>query len=166
MNNTQRIALTGAFTAIYVVSTYALGSLSYGIINLRLSDILTGIVPILGWPSVIGLTIGVLLSNIGSPLGPIDLISTIPSFVGFYFIYRLRNRSVFAGLCIYSTIISMWVAFELSIVLRIPFIYALFTVSIGIFIVICGFAYLVYKGLDRAGIRRIVERKTGNRITS
>src|SRR5579875_3827857 len=102
------VALIGALAGVYTVATIALGTLSYGPLNLRLSNVLIGTVPILGWPAIFGIALGVFLSNIGSPLGPIDLFSAAFSFIGLIAIHLLRNKSVLAGLAIYSLIISLW----------------------------------------------------------
>ena len=112
-SRTVNIALIGLIAGVYAVATIALGTFSYGPINLRFTNILLAIVPIVGWPSVAGLTLGVLISNTASSIGPIDYISAFFSFVGLLAIYVLRKKSVLAGLTIYSILLSLWVTFEL-----------------------------------------------------
>ncbi len=141
------IALIGVLAGVYAVATIAIAPLSYGPLNLRFANILLGIVPIVGLPSVIGLTLGVLLANTASSLGPIDYVSALFSLIGLLAIHLLRKRSVLAGLSIYSLLLSIWVTFELRIVFGLPFLGTFYGVLAGISIVSILFAYLLYKGL-------------------
>lgn len=157
---TVNLALTGVLAGVYAVATFALGTVSFGILNLRFTNLLLGIVPILGWPGVFGIALGVLLGNVASPLGPIDLLSAFFSLIGLSAMHLLRNRSVLAGLAIYDLILSLWVSFELSLVYRLPYLPTLYVVAAGMSVVI-GLAYLFYRALVRAGLRRRVESVLG-----
>jgi hypothetical protein len=147
-----KIATTGILAGVYTVATIALGTLSYGPLNLRFTNILIGVVPIVGWPSVLGLTLGVFLSNTTSPLGPIDLISALFSFVGLVSIYLLRKKSVAAGLAIYSLILSVWVTFELHVAIGLPY-EGFYAVLAGISVVLA-LAYLFYRALKASHLLR------------
>lgn len=155
-NKTVNLALTGVLAGVYAVATFALGTVSFGILNLRFTNILLGVVPIFGWPGVFGIALGVLLGNFASPLGPIDLLSAFFSLVGLSAIHLLRNRSVLAGLAIYDLILSLWVSFELSLVYHLPYLPTLYAVAAGISIVLA-LAYLFYRALIRTGLRKRVE---------
>ncbi len=154
---TVSITLTGVLAGIYAIATFALGAVSYGVLNLRLSNILIGAAPMLGWPGVFGIALGVFLGNIGSPLGPIDLVSSIFSLMGLSAIHLLRGRSVLAGLTIYSIILTFWVSFEISYVYHLEYMSTFYAVLPGICVVTMGLAYLFYMGLVRTGLRRRVE---------
>ena len=106
----------------------------------------------MGVPSVFGLALGVFFANIASPLGPIDLVSAVFALVGLGAIYYLRNRSVILGLAVYTVIIGLWVTFELSFVLGIPYLPELYYVTAGNAIV-NALAYGFYKALNSRGIR-------------
>ena len=147
-----KIATTGILAGVYVVVTIALGTLSYGPLNLRFTNILIGVVPIVGWPSVLGLTLGVFLSNTVSPLGPIDLISAVFSFIGLASIHLLRKKSVLAGLTIYSLILSVWVTFELHVAVGLPY-QGFYAVLAGISVVLA-LAYIFYKALKASRLLR------------
>ena len=67
-NKTRRLALLAIIAGVYAVTTVALGGISYGPLNLRFTNIILGVVPILGVPSVFGLALGVFFANIASPL--------------------------------------------------------------------------------------------------
>jgi uncharacterized membrane protein len=157
---TKRLALAAALAGVYAASTIALGSISYGAINLRLSNILVGIVPILGFPAVAGLSLGVFIANITSPLGPIDLLSAIFAFVGLSAVYLLRKKSVALGLSIHAVVIALWVTFELSFVLKVPYLPLLYFVVAGNSIV-DALAYFFYKALAGSGLKRRFEHALG-----
>ncbi|MGI0079438.1 MAG: QueT transporter family protein [Nitrososphaerales archaeon] len=153
---TVNLALTGVLAGVYGVATFALGIVSFGILNLRLTNILLGVVPIFGWPGVFGIALGVLLGNFASPLGPIDLLSAFFSLIGLSAIHLLRKRSVPAGLAIYDLILSLWVSFELSFVYRLPYLPTLYVVIAGMTLVLA-LAYFFYLALLRTGLRKRVE---------
>ena len=151
------ISVIGLLAGVYSVATIALGTLSYGPLNLRLTNILLGVVPIVGWPAVLGLTLGVLLSNVASTIGPIDYLSAGFSFLGLVAIHLLRKRSVLAGLTIYSLILSIWVTFELHAVFGLPFSPTFYGVLLGISIVSIILAYFLYRALRASHLLRRFE---------
>ncbi len=78
-------------TALYVALTYACFSFSYGVIQIRISEILT-VLPLLYPESIIGLSLGCLLADIGSPFGYLDILigtgTTLLASLGTYFAGR------------------------------------------------------------------------------
>ena len=110
---TRNVTVSIIVSVLYVVLVYAFAPISFHQIQIRIANALIGLVPFLGWPAVYGLALGVFLGNLSSPLGPIHLLSVLPSFAGLVLVYKLRNVSVILGLQIYSTVLSLWVAFML-----------------------------------------------------
>jgi uncharacterized membrane protein len=135
-------------SALYAALVNFLHPLSFMQVQVRVANALIGLVPIFGLPAVYGLTIGVFIGNLTSPLGPIDLISPVFSFIGLMIIYELRNESVFSGLLIYSMLLSVWVSFMLWYVFGLPYILSFLYVLIGITIATAGLGYLVYKSVS------------------
>jgi uncharacterized membrane protein len=146
----RSLVLAALIAAIYVTLVLVLAPVSYLAIQVRIADALVGIVPLVGMPGVVGITIGVFIGNIASPLGPIDLISALPSFLGLLALLQLRKVSVMAGLLAYSFIVSPWVAFELSFILGVPYLLTFVYVAIGILIATAGLGYLLFKAAKRA----------------
>lgn len=142
---------------MYVVLVYAFAPISFHQIQIRIANALIGLVPLLGWPSIYGLVLGVFLGNLYSPLGPIDLLSVLPSFVGLIAVYKLRKVSVILGLQIYSTLISIWVAFILHLVFNLPYFITFIYVFIGITIATTGIGYLLYKSAIRFGFKDLLK---------
>jgi len=90
-----KVFLRGALiAALYFVLTYLLQPISYGAIQVRVSEILT-VLPYFFPESIIGLTIGCVLSNLFSPFGPIDVIfgslCTLAAAVLTYSIRRIKK---------------------------------------------------------------------------
>lgn len=142
--NVKNLAVAIFCASSYAALVYFFAPISFLQMQVRVANALMGIVPILGMPAVYGITLGVLIGNLFSPLGPIDLLSPIPSFIGLLIIYRLRKRSVLLGLTIYSLIISLWVAFMLNYILNLPYLVTFIYVFIGVTIATVGLGYLLY----------------------
>ena len=69
----KNIALNGIIAAIYAVITIACGPLSYEFMQFRFSELLNLLV-FFNPSFTVGLTIGCLLANLASSLGPLDII--------------------------------------------------------------------------------------------
>ena len=156
-NRSRTIAIAGLLAGVYAVATVALGTTSFLALNLRLSNILIGVVPIVGWPAVFGLSLGVFLSNTVSPLGPIDLLSSIVSFCGLTAIQLLKPRSAFSGFLIYSVLLSIWVTFEIEIVTSAPLYPIIYLVPAGVSVVVLALAYPFYRALLKTSLARRFE---------
>jgi hypothetical protein len=107
---------------------------------------------------VFGISLGVFLGNIASPLGPIDLISSLFSLIGLSAIHILRNKSVLAGLAIYSAILSVWVNFELFVVYHLPYFPTFYFTLGGISFVVVLLGYITYRGLIASGLKKRMEK--------
>lgn len=139
VKNLIKITITAS---IYTALVWSLAPISFGQIQIRVANALIGLVPIMGMPAVLGITLGVLLGNIMSPLGPIDLLSVIPTFISLMILLKLKR--VLLGLTIYSIILSAWVGFLLNYTFGIPFIIVFPYLLIGIGIATIGLGYLLY----------------------
>ena len=149
------ISTAAIYAAMYVVLALLFSPISYGVINLRVANILIGLVPIIGWPAVLGQTLGVFIANqpaLGDPLGPIDLINVIPSFLFSLLLWKLRNKSVFLGLTLYSVGLGITVSYALNYAFKLPLMVGIPQVTAGIFIATAIFGYLLYKAVDRLGV--------------
>lgn len=67
------LTTAAVIAALYAALTYAFAFMSYGPVQFRISEILT-VLPFFSSAAIPGLAIGCLLSNITSPLGPIDML--------------------------------------------------------------------------------------------
>ena len=95
----------GLIAAAYAAATYlcSLFGLAYGPMQLRLSEALC-ILPVLFPSAVPGLTVGCLIGNLGSTLGPVDLIlGTAATLLGAV-LTRLTRRVTLKGLPLLSAL--------------------------------------------------------------
>ncbi|MEM2001481.1 MAG: QueT transporter family protein [Candidatus Methanomethylicaceae archaeon] len=147
--SSRDIAKAAVIAALYVALVWALTPISFGAVQIRVSNALIGIVPLVGMPAVFGITLGVLIGNIPSPLGPVDLLSAIPTFIALLIIMRLKDRSVLLGLAIYSVILSAWVGMLLNYAFGVPFLITFVYLLAGIGFATAVLGYLVYRTLRR-----------------
>lgn len=108
-NQTRLIVYAGIIAAAYAVITIALGPISYGPIQLRVSGLLKPLAlvsPIIG----IGLAVGVALANLTSPFGAWDFVAMpIVSLLAATIAYRLR-RYPWLAMVVQAAIIALGVA--------------------------------------------------------
>lgn len=148
-NRTRSLVYSAIIAAVYVALVFLLAPLSFGAIQIRVADALVGLVPLVGWPGVVGITIGVFIGNIPSTLGPLDLLSTIPTFFALLIVLKLKDRSVLLGLAAYTLIISAWVGYLLAYVFQLPFVVTFVYLVIGIGIATVGLGYLLYRAMKK-----------------
>lgn len=80
--STRHIAFCGLIAALYVVLTWVLGEFGYGPIQFRISECMT-VLPFCFPIATVGLTVGCLISNLLSTVGPLDLIlGTLATLLG------------------------------------------------------------------------------------
>lgn len=98
--NTKTFAKVAMIAAVYTVLTLALAPISYGNLQIRVSEALT-MLPLIYQPSIYGVTLGCFLSNlIGAvsgvnPTGYIDaVVGTAATFFAAYCTWKLRDKKV------------------------------------------------------------------------
>jgi hypothetical protein len=72
-------------------------------------------------------------------------------------VYRLRQVSVLLGLQIYSTLVSIWVAFMLNFAFQLSYIITFAYVFVGVTIATTGLGYILYKSLSKLGITYLLK---------
>ncbi|MEM0075173.1 MAG: QueT transporter family protein [Nitrososphaerota archaeon] len=149
MLHIRSLAQAAVISALYIALTLAFAPISFQQIQFRVANVIIGLTPIIGLPAVYGIAVGVLIANVVSPFGPLDMLSSIPAFVGLLAIYYLRNTSVLAGLTIYSLIVSLWVSFLISFVVHVSLLATFAYVLTGIFLSTTVAGYIVYKSARR-----------------
>lgn len=155
MTRTTVVATASMYAAMYVALSFLFNPISYGVINVRVANVLVGLVPIIGWPAILGQTLGVFIANqpaLGDPLGPIDLVNVIPSFISSYLLWRLRNKSVLLGLTLYSLSLGVTVSYALNYAFNIPLFIEIPQVTAGIFFATTVLGYALYRSVKRLGV--------------
>lgn len=155
MKRTTVLAAAAVYAAMYVALALLFNPISYGVINLRLANILIGLIPLIGWPGVVGQALGVFIANqpaLGDPLGPIDLLNVIPSFAFSFLLWKLRNTSVLLGLTLYSVALGVTVSYALSYAFGLPLVVEIPQVTLGIFLATTVLGYVLYKSIKKLGV--------------
>ncbi len=161
---TKNLAIIAIYAALYAALVIVLGPFSYGPLQIRLADSLLAAVPLLGIAGVLGHTLGVFIANLFSPLGPIDLLNTIPSFAMAFVVYYVYKRTqndytVIATCTAYSVVLGITVGAMLSYVLGLPLLPTILYVFVGNFIASVLIGWPFFKVLKRIGV---FERWLGN----
>ena len=149
---TKTLAIGVVYAALYAALVVVNLPLSYGAVQVRLADAMVALIPIFGWAGILGHTVGVFLSNIFSPVGWIDMLNTIPSFVMAVVIWKLRNKSVISGTILYSLVLAGTVGAMLSYVYGLPLLATFFYVLIGNLIATTLIGVPLYKAIKKAGV--------------
>lgn len=130
MMETRLKAYRGAMVAaLYAALTLGLAPLSYGAVQVRVSEFMTllafydkGLIPCL--------TLGCLISNVGSPFGITDmLIGTSATFLGLYFMRFCRSAFLASLMPVFSN--GLLIGFELNYMADLPLLPTMGYVALG-----------------------------------
>jgi Predicted membrane protein len=158
-----KITQGAVIAALYTVLTLAIAPLGFGDIQLRISEILV-ILPLFTPVSIVGLTVGCLLTNfLGlvmgfNPLGFADMFfGTAATFIAAIFTWALRNVKIksfpffsFLPPIIFNALI---IGAELHFILHLPFIISSFQVFVGEAISVFLFGIPLYFLLNKKSIK-------------
>jgi uncharacterized membrane protein len=151
------VATAAVYAAMYATLNLAFSPISYGVVQLRIANTMLGLVPLIGWPAVIGQALGVFIANqpaFGDPLGPIDMLNMIPALFFSWLLWKLRRKSVFLGLTFYSVGLGVTVGLALDYVgfINGPIYLGFAYVIMGIFLATSVLGYIFYQAAKRLGI--------------
>lgn len=152
LRRTELLAATSVYAALYVALVFVFSPISYGQVNLRVANIIVGLIPLIGWPGILGQALGVFIANSVSPLGPIDLLNVAPAGVFAWTIWKLRRTSVFLGLTLYSIALGVSVSLALNYAFGPPLSLEIPYVTAGIFLATAVLGYLFYRAVKRLGV--------------
>ena len=133
---TKFFATSGIIAAVYIAVSLLLAPLSFGAIQLRFSEILNQLI-VFNKKYFYAIVIGVFITNLFSPNGPIDLLFGVGQTalsLGITILSAKFIQSIVARMIFNTVVFSfmMWlIAWELNIIFDLPFGYTLITVAIG-----------------------------------
>lgn len=154
---TKTLALGVIYASAYAMLSLFLSPISFGAIQVRLSGMLLGAVPLIGLAGVFGQTVGCFVANLFSPLGLIDLVNVVPTLAMTFALWKLRNKSVLLGLGLYALVTSISIAFTLNYAFNLPLEITTVTVLAGQLISCVIGGYIVYKSKS---LGKILHTKT------
>ncbi|MCR1899001.1 QueT transporter family protein [Irregularibacter muris] len=147
MNRNIRLLTTGAIiAAIYVVVTIALAPLSYGPLQIRISEALT-VLPYFTPAAIPGLFIGCIIANFNSPLGMLDVIvGSLATLLAAFITWKIKDKRLVPLPSI--VVNAIVVPFVLKYTLGAPYLPSMLWVALGQAIACYGLGYpllLVFK---------------------
>jgi len=159
--------LAAVLAALYAVGVLVLAPISFQAFQVRVADALLPLTILLGWPAIIGLTLGAFVANVFGGLGPVDILGgSLANLVAGYVAWRValnRDRSwVFAAVGLQVLIVTLIVGTYLSYLFAMPLEIGWFGVMVGSIVAI-GFLGSIL--LHAASSQRIVMLLTGHGIS-
>lgn len=127
---TQDIALNAVICAVYVALCYTLNAVSFGPLQFRVATLLLPF-GILDKRLAKGLILGVIIANLSSSLGLIDIVTGACIQLLQFYVFARVVKSVYLNAVVYALLSGTLVGFELYYVFNIPFFYSLVTVGLS-----------------------------------
>lgn len=167
--NVKDLALTTIFAALYAALVIALAGISFQLIQVRIADALIPLSIVFGWPAVIGVTLGCVISNIVSPL-PSALVDVtfgaIANFLASLVAWRIgvwpRRRTLlaskevvgpFLGCLAAALVVTFVVGTYLALITQMELGIWWLGIGVGSLISICGIGYSLLKVLKRIKLK-------------
>jgi uncharacterized membrane protein len=164
--DTKEISLSAILAALYATLVIVLGIVSSGPVQLRVADCLIPLAAILGWPAVLGVTLGALVSNTFVYLGTVDIIfGATANLIAATIIFKLRKNLIIgcaAGSIAVGVIVGgyLWIYFPPPDIvgLNLPVWLAMMvSITLSSLIAISAIGYLLVKALDASGLAESLE---------
>lgn len=142
-SKTKKITRIGVVAALYATITLVLGSISYGPIQFRISEVMT-LLPLFGKEYILSLTIGCFLANVIGPYGVPDIIlGTLATFISVYLVYltgkHMKDKKGYLIIAsLWPTIVNAIIigGVILHVLFKLPLILSILQVGFGQFVVI------------------------------
>jgi len=153
--STGQVALIMILSGLYATLTVALGSFGYSWIQVRISESLAPLPFLFGSSAAIGITLGVLIANLFSPVGLPDLVfGTMLSFLAALLSWKasLGKRTL---ACTYPIVINaLGVSLYLSGFYGIDYLLAVASIGLGQTISCFLVGYPLLLVLEKANLQR------------
>ncbi len=147
---TKHVIQAAVIAAVYAALTIALAPLSYGVMQVRVSEALT-VLPFFTPAAIPGLFVGCLISNILGPYGLVDMIfGSAATLLGAIGSYMLRNKPLLVPLppvILNGIVIGPMLYYIYSV--PVPLIGCILWVMLGELIACYGLGYPLMKYLKK-----------------
>ncbi len=156
MDKSQYLVRAAAIAALYATVTYFLKPISYGPLQIRVSEALT-LLPILEGSAVPGLYIGCLVANLLGGQGPWDIYGgSAITLIAAYMTSKTRNP--YLG-CIPPILLNAFgVSYYLSIIYDLPYLITALYIGIGQIISVAGIGIPLYFAIKRSALCKILKK--------
>lgn len=141
--SSKKMAIIGATAAIYAVLTVAMAPISYGAVQLRLSEVMT-LLAFVDPVFIPGLVLGNFIANLFSPFGLPDVVfGTLATFIAVFMMSKMKSMLIAS---FWPTIANgLIIGLELAIFTGAPFVSTALYVALGEFLVVTVLGYPVFK---------------------
>ncbi|MGD2142729.1 MAG: QueT transporter family protein [Candidatus Bathyarchaeota archaeon] len=165
---TRDITLAAVIAALYAALVIVLAPVSFGPIQLRIADCLIPLAALLGWPAVVGVSLGVLIGNSYYFLGIIDIVfGVLANVLAATIIYKFRKRLILAclaGSLTIGLIIGgyLWIYFpppSIGSLVLPAWLAMIVSISISSFVAVSILGYLLVKALEDSGFIEVLRSR-------
>ena len=146
---TAEIARMALVTGLYVAVTFVLSVISFGAIQIRLSEMFNYL-SLYNKKYILAITLGVALANLSSPLGWIDVVvgsisTLLVLLINYEITKRVRNMKIKMVITALVFAFSMFtVAGQLKLFYQLPFFFTWGTVALGELASMLGGGVIIY----------------------
>jgi uncharacterized membrane protein len=166
--DTREITLAAVIAALYAALVIVLAPISFGPIQLRVADCLIPLAALLGWPAILGVSLGAFIGNayFMSFTGLIDVIfGALANVIAATIIFRLRERLIAAclvGSVAIGAIVGgyLWIYFPPPEImgLNLPaWLAMMISVALSSVVAVSIIGYILVQSLRASGFKAIAE---------
>ena len=166
--DTRETTLAAVIAALYAALVIVLAPISFGPIQLRVADCLIPLAALLGWPAILGVSLGAFIGNayFMSFTGVIDVVfGALANLVAATIIFRLRERLVvacLAGSVAIGAIVGgyLWIYFPPPDILglNLPvWLGMIISVALSSVVAVSIIGYILVQSLRASGFKEIAE---------
>jgi len=165
--DTREISLAAVIAALYAALVIFLAPVSFGPIQLRIADCIIPLAALLGWPAVIGVSLGALIGNAYFFLGAVDVVfGAVANLLAGAIIFRFRDRllpALTAGSVAIGVVVGsyLWIYFPPpDMGLSIPvWLVMIVSITLSSLIAVAVLGYALLQALLSSGLRELLESR-------
>lgn len=138
---TKLLVVSALVAAIYVVLTVAIAPLSFGPIQLRISEVMV-LLAFLDKRYVPGLILGCFIANLFSPFGMMDVFFGTTCTAAA--LWGITHSKTLFGASLWPVFCNAFIGVELYLLGVFPLIFGMFTVALGEFLTVSCLGYVIF----------------------
>ena len=154
-----KVATIALIATVYSSLTIALGPLGYSWIQVRLAEALTPLPFLIGFPAVVGLTIGCIIANLFSPIGLPDLIfGPLLTLSAALMSWKLSMKRRLMA-CVYPVFVNAFgVSAYVSFYYNVPYWISVATIAVGELVAAILVGYPLLVAVEKAVVGSKIKR--------
>lgn len=140
--STKLLVVTAMIAAVYFAMTTAIAPLSYGPIQLRISEVLV-LLAFIDKRYVPGLILGCFIANLFSPLGMMDVFFGTTCTAAA--LWGITHSKTLFGASLWPVFCNAFIGVELYLLGICPLVFGIFTVAVGEFLAVSCLGYVLFR---------------------